>query len=100
LDSIPQAWIAWGAGDIIIKEKVFLPSIDNNLLPAGLSLISMSMTSSIYYGPHLLPEYLGNPIRIYPPKLNRNLIGVENRKRTVIYQWMNLINGKIYVGSA
>ena len=34
------------------------------------------------------------------PNLDRNLIGVENRKRTVIYQWINLINGKIYIGSA
>ena len=52
-----------------------------------------------HYGPHLLPKFIGKPIRIYTPKLNRNLIGVENRKRTVIYQWINLINGKIYIGS-
>lgn len=40
------------------------------------------------------------PVRIYKPNLNRNLIGIENRGRTIIYQWFNLINGKIYVGSA
>jgi len=28
------------------------------------------------------------------------LIGFENKKHSVIYQWLNLINGKIYVGSA
>lgn len=39
-------------------------------------------------------------MRFYYPKLNRNLIGTENRKRVVIYQWTNLINGKIYIGSA
>lgn len=41
-----------------------------------------------------------DPIRLYQPNLNRNLIGVENRKRTIIYQWFNLINNNIYVGSA
>ncbi len=39
-----------------------------------------------FYAPHILPKFIGKPIRIYKPKLNRNLIGVENRKRTVIYQ--------------
>lgn len=52
------------------------------------------------YGPHLLPLFLKNPIRLYLPKLDRNLIGIENRNRIIIYQWFNLINGKIYIGSA
>ena len=44
------------------------------------------------YGPHLLPKYLTqpclgkDPVRIYKPNLNRNLIGTENRRRTLIYQ--------------
>jgi hypothetical protein len=38
------------------------------------------------FGPHLLPEYLTKPVRVYKPNLNRNLIGVENRGRTLIYQ--------------
>ena len=38
------------------------------------------------YGPHLFPEFLTEPVRIYKPNLNRNLIGVENRGRTIIYQ--------------
>jgi len=44
------------------------------------------------YGPHLFPEYLTqhwsgkDPVRIYKPNLNRNLIGIENRRRTIIYQ--------------
>jgi group I intron endonuclease len=52
------------------------------------------------YGPHLLPKFLKEPIRLYKPNFNRNQIGVENRKRSIIYQWINLINGKIYIGSA
>jgi len=51
--------------------------------------------SSIFikpYGPHLFPKYLTqswsgkDPVRIYKPNLNRNLIGIENRRRTIIYQ--------------
>ena len=53
-----------------------------------------------HYGPHVSPVYLREPVRIYKPNLDRNLIGIENRGRTVIYQWINLINNKMYVGSA
>jgi hypothetical protein len=61
--------------------------------------------STNYNGPHLKPIILRNslkldPIRLYLPKLDRNLIGKENKNRTIIYQWHNLINNKIYVGSA
>ena len=51
-------------------------------------------------GPFVKPIYLKQPVRIYFPNLNRNLIGTENKNRVVIYQWTNLINGKIYIGSA
>lgn len=61
---------------------------------------ALSVTTVKYNGPHLLPKFLNEPVRVYYPKLNRNLIGVQNRKRTIIYQWINLINGKMYVGSA
>ena len=52
-------------------------------------------------GPHIKPQFLNNPKRIYEkPHYNRNLIGSDNRKRSIIYQWLNLITGKIYIGSA
>ena len=75
--------------------------IENNILNDNLFGV-IPVISSISYGPHLCPKhlFLKNPLRIYLPNLDRNLIGVENRKRTVIYQWINLINGKLYVGSA
>jgi len=38
------------------------------------------------FGPHILPEFLNKPVRIYQPNLDRNLIGIENRNRTIIYQ--------------
>jgi hypothetical protein len=44
--------------------------------------------SSLFpFGPHLIPKILNTaPVHVYMPNLNRNLIGVANRKRTVIYQ--------------
>jgi len=52
-------------------------------------------------GPHIKSEWLTNPVRIYDnPNLNRNFIGSDNKKRSIIYQWLNLITGKIYIGSA
>jgi group I intron endonuclease len=52
------------------------------------------------FGPFVKPFFLSKPLRIYYPNLDRNLIGTDNRNRVVIYQWTNLINGKIYIGSA
>ena len=77
---------------LIISDYVEINSLINNEI--FLSLIAIKP-----YGPHILPEYLTQPVRIYKPNLDRNLIAVENRNRTVIYQWINLINGKLYVGS-
>jgi len=76
-----------------------------NCLEADFSFISNFYNYTFYstmipFGPHLIPKFLTEPSRVYMPKLNRNLIGVENRNRTVIYQWFNLINGKLYIGSA
>jgi len=52
-------------------------------------------------GPHILPKWLNTPIRVYNNlNLNKNLIGLENKKRSIIYQWTNLITGKFYIGSA
>lgn len=54
-------------------------------------------------GPHIdcRPLLLKKPIRFYENlNYNRNLIGSENRKRSIIYQWINLITGRTYVGSS
>ena len=40
------------------------------------------------------------PIRVFFPILNINLIKKENKGRAIIYQWVNLINNKLYIGSA
>ena len=52
------------------------------------------------FGPFIKPKFLKEPVRVYYPKLNKNLIGTDNKKKVVIYQWTNLINGDIYIGSA
>ena len=53
------------------------------------------------FGPHIKAQFLKEPIRLYEnPNLERNLIGLQNKKRSIIYQWLNLITGKIYIGSA
>ena len=62
--------------------------------------IILSAISLCPLGPFIKPIFLNEPVRVYYPKLNRNLIGTDNKKRVVIYQWTNLINGHIYIGSA
>ena len=75
---------------------------------AGMFEITSCTNENIIYsaisifplGPFIKPIFLNEPVRVYYPKLNRNIIGTDNRKRVVIYQWTNLINGDIYIGSA
>ena len=67
---------------------------------SSITFQSLSLIVLKPYGPHIKPRYLKEPIRIYTPNLNQNLIGKENKNRTIIYQWINQINGSIYIGSA
>jgi group I intron endonuclease len=74
----------------------------NVVVPVSISL-KYRKIKNIHFpnGPHIKPKWLNKPIRVYNnPNYHRNLIGFENKKRSVIYQWINLITGKIYVGSA
>jgi hypothetical protein len=64
---------------LIISDYVVINSLMNNEIL--LSLIAIKP-----YGPHIFPVYFSHPVRIYKPNLDRNLIAVENRNRTVIYQ--------------
>jgi len=64
--------------NLIIFEYVEINSLINEII---LSIIAIKP-----YGPHILPDYLTQPVRVYKPNLDRNLIAVENRNRTVIYQ--------------
>jgi len=84
--------------NLIVSNHLVLQSYSTDMWVSLTGALSVKTVN--HNGPHLLPKFLTEPVRIYSPNLNRNLIGVQNRKRTIIYQWMNLINGKIYVGSA
>jgi cytochrome c oxidase subunit 1 len=74
----------------------------NSVLPLSVSLkYRKSKNHKFANGLHKKPLWLNSPVRVYnDPNLNRNLIGSENKKHSIIYQWTNLITGKIYVGSA
>ena len=65
------------------------------------SMLPVLYKESRIHAPHLRPIFLTEPVRIYPdPNKNRNLIGMENKNRSIVYQWFNLITGYIYIGSA
>lgn len=88
----------------LIEETVSI-SINNYVVFTTMSLSLKRKKNcpgrSIPNGPHIKPLWLNSPIRIYNNLNNdRNLIGSDNKKRSIIYQWTNLITGKIYVGSA
>lgn len=59
-------------------------NVESNSLKFCIHILSLLPIKP--FGPHILPEFLNKPVRIYKPKLDRNLIGIENRNRTIIYQ--------------
>lgn len=73
-----------------------------NVIPISISLkFRQNKKINFPNGQHIKPHWFNYPIRIYNnPNYYRNLIGSDNNKRSIIYQWINLITGKIYVGSA
>jgi len=89
---LPQHFLGL-SGELLIND------IYNNMLMIDGQYILL-LGSGLVYGPQLKPRYLSNPIRIYDPATDRNLISNENRNKSLIYQWFNKITGQIYVGSA
>jgi group I intron endonuclease len=74
--------------------------IDNLFTNFVSTFVLSKYNTKVPFGPHIKPQFLKEPIRIYEnPNLERNLIGSQNKKRSIIYQWCNLITGKIYIGS-
>ena len=90
LTFFPQHFLGLAGIYLIISNYVEI----NELLNMDLEILTLSIINLKPYGPHLLPKYLNEdidsassgPVRIYKPNLNRNLIGTENRGRTIIYQ--------------
>jgi group I intron endonuclease len=54
-----------------------------------------------HHGPHIQPNWLGNPVRIYN-NAGSSRVEIVNSCRgiAIIYQWVNLITGEIYIGSS
>lgn len=73
-----------------------------NIVPVSISLKHRNnRVINFPIGPHVQPLWLNTPVRIYSnPNIDRNLIGHENKKRSIVYQWVNLMTGKIYIGSS
>ena len=87
----------------ILLDNLSLILIINSLIPVSVSLKYRKIkTIKFPNGPHIKPQWLNvKPVRVYDnPNYYRNIIGSENKKRSVVYQWFNLINGKSYVGSS
>jgi hypothetical protein len=93
----------------LILFLTLIPSdlVDLNLFIANVVPVSISLKhrnkKNVHFpnGPPINPEWLTKPMRLYDnPNLHRNLIGSDNKKRSIIYQWLNLITGKTYIGSA
>jgi len=89
--------------NLIEKNQETIFNINNNIIFSALSLSLKHKKNIIKIpnGPHIKPMWLNSPVRIYNnPNYDKNLIGSDNKKRSIIYQWTNLITGKMYVGSA
>lgn len=86
----------------LFSEYFYFFILVNSVLPLSFDLkYRKSKTDKFPNGPHRKPLWFNNPVRVYDnPNYLRNLIGSENKKHSIIYQWINLITGKIYVGSA
>jgi group I intron endonuclease len=82
------------------NSSIFFDNLVYSFVPT-IIVFSNNNYKKIPFGPHIKPFYLKEPLRLYlNPNLDRNLIGQDNKKRSIIYQWINLITGKFYIGSA
>ena len=96
-------WEIFHIFNIITNLIIPLDNLFNNFLSTffKLSKNKNNNNNKFPFGPHVKPHFLNEPVRLYlNPNLDRNLIGSQNKKRSIIYQWFNLITGKIYIGSA
>jgi len=86
----------------MLNDLIDLNIFIANVVPVSISLKHRNKKMFNFpNGPHIKPEWLTKPARVYDnPNLHRNLIGSDNKKRSIIYQWINLITGKMYIGSA
>jgi heme/copper-type cytochrome/quinol oxidase subunit 1 len=68
--------------------NIEINSIFLNVIPVSISL-KYRKNKKIKFpnGPHIKPQWLNSPVQVYDnPNLHRNLIGYDNKKRSIIYQ--------------
>jgi hypothetical protein len=64
-------------------------------------LDSISSLSLLFFGPKITPKWLITPVRVYPnAAFCKNSLINEFKGRAIVYQWVNLITGEIYIGSS
>jgi len=70
------------------------------LLFLGCNMLISPVLVKAPLGPKLQHKFLVSPLRYYVnAEDERSNIASQNRGRSIVYQWFNLITGQIYVGS-
>lgn len=61
-----------------------------------------NILNKVLYGPHINFEnlLLDKPVYLFNPATNKSEIAKTIKNKAIVYQWINLINGKFYVGSS
>lgn len=74
----------------------------NTLMMAFIPVaVSTKTNDKLFHGPHIKPKWVSKPVTVYPnAKQGQSHIINDYRGYSVIYQWVNLITGMTYVGSA
>lgn len=72
---------------------------DNNFELAGTVLQCALPLVGLYQGPHRQPQWLGTPVHVFPTANLAHGVLLPWRGVSIIYQWVNLITGEVYLGS-
>ena len=90
LTFFPQHFLGMAGIYLIISNHANSSLFEENYLNFTnyIYILSLPLINLKPFGPHIKPIFLQcqEPVRLYMPNLNRNLIGIENKGRTVIYQ--------------
>lgn len=77
-----------------IINKIFLFNLVDEF---NLPLLFMG-SIIVFYGPHINPKWRSKPVKVFNGADKENYIEYTKGK-AIVYQWTNLITGRVYVGS-